>query len=98
MMRKMVRNFAEKECGPSAKERDDTNNFQLRYGKTGNIGLAGITFPEKYGGVGADYISYAITIELSRVDASIGTTLAAHSNLCCNAIAQFGTQAQKKNI
>ncbi|KUO74862.1 MAG: acyl-CoA dehydrogenase [Desulfosporosinus sp. BRH_c37] len=98
MMRKMVRDFAEKECGPGAEERDEAEEFSLEiYKKAGALGLAGITFPEEYGGVGADYISYAIAVEeLSRVDASVGVTISAHSSLCCNPIAMFGTDEQKK--
>ncbi len=97
MMRKMVRDFAEKECGPGAEERDETEEFSMEiWKKCGELGLAGITFPEEYGGVGADYISYAIAVEeLSRVDASVGVTISAHASLCCNPIAMFGTDAQK---
>jgi butyryl-CoA dehydrogenase len=97
MMRKMVRDFAEKECGPGAEERDESEEFSMEiWKKAGELGLAGITFPEEYGGVGADYISYAITVEeLSRVDASVGVTISAHASLCCNPIAMFGTEAQK---
>lgn len=97
MMRKMVRDFAEKECGPGAGERDETEEFSVEiWKKAGALGLAGITFPEEYGGVGADYISYAITVEeLSRVDAAVGVTISAHASLCCNPIAMFGTEAQK---
>jgi len=98
MMRKMVRDFAEKECGPGAEERDESEQFSEEiWHKLGELGLAGITFPEEYGGVDADYISYAIAIEeLSRVDASVGVVIAAHSSLCANPIALFGTEAQKK--
>jgi len=98
MMRKMVRDFAEKECGPGAEERDEAEEFSEEiWRKAGALGLAGITFPEEYGGVGADYISYAITVEeLSRVDASVGVTISAHASLCANPIALFGTEEQKK--
>ena len=98
MMRKMVRDFAEKECGPGAEERDEKEEFSMEiWKKAGELGLAGVTFPEEYGGVGADYISYAITVEeLSRVDASVGVTISAHASLCCNPIAKFGTEEQKK--
>ena len=98
MMRKMVRDFAEKECGPGAEHRDETEEFSVDiWKKAGELGLAGITFPEEYGGMGADYISYAITVEeLSRVDASVGVTISAHSSLCTNPIYKFGTEAQKQ--
>lgn len=98
MMRKMVRDFAEKECAAGAEERDETEEFSVEiWKKCGELGLAGVTFPEEYGGVGADYISYAITVEeLSRVDASVGVTISAHASLCANPIAMFGTDEQKK--
>lgn len=97
MMRKMVRDFAENECGPGAEERDEKEEFPREiWSKLTKLGLAGITFPEEYGGVGADYISYAIAVEeLSRVDASVGVMVSAHSSLCANPIYKFGTEAQK---
>ena len=100
MMRKMVRDFAEKECGPGAEERDENEEFSMEiWKKCGELGLAGVTFPEEFGGVGADYISYAITVEeLSRVDASVGVTISAHASLCCNPISIFGTQEQKEKF
>lgn len=98
MMRKMVRDFAEEEVAPGAEERDEQEEFPLSlWKKCGELGLAGITFPEEYGGVGADYISYAITIEeLSRADASLGVTISAHSSLCANPIYKFGSEEQKQ--
>ncbi|TGE31281.1 acyl-CoA dehydrogenase [Desulfosporosinus sp. Sb-LF] len=98
MMRKMVRDFAENECAAGAEERDEHEEFSVDiWKKCGELGLAGVTFPEEYGGVGADYISYAITVEeLSRVDASVGVTISAHASLCANPIAMFGTEEQKK--
>ncbi|MDR0357003.1 MAG: acyl-CoA dehydrogenase [Clostridiales Family XIII bacterium] len=98
MMRKMVRDFAEKEAGPGAEERDENEEFPMElWKKCAELGLAGITFPEEYGGVGADYISYAITVEeLSRVDAALGVTISAHSSLCANPILLFGSEEQKQ--
>jgi alkylation response protein AidB-like acyl-CoA dehydrogenase len=98
MMRDMVRKFAEEEVAPGSEERDENEEFPLElWKKCGELGLAGVTFPEEYDGVGADYISYAITVEeLSRVDASLGVTISAHSSLCANPIYLFGTEEQKK--
>ena len=100
MIRKMVRDFAETECQPGAEERDEKEEFPMDlWKKCGELGLTGITFPEEYGGIGADYISYAITIEeLSRVDASLGVTISAHSSLGANPIFMFGTEEQKKKF
>ncbi|MCL1983622.1 MAG: acyl-CoA dehydrogenase [Clostridiales bacterium] len=100
MMREMVRNFAEQEIAPGIEERDELEEFpEELWKKCGELGLAGVTFPEEYGGVGADYISYGITIEeISRVDASLGVTVSAHSSLCANPINIFGTDEQKKKF
>ena len=98
MIREMVRNFSEQECGPGAEERDEHEEFPMElWKKCGELGLTGITFPEEYGGIGADYLSYGIAIEeLSRVDASLGVTISAHSSLCSNPIYLFGTDEQKQ--
>ena len=98
MMRKMVRDFAEKECAAGAGERDEKEEFPREiWNKLAELGLAAITLPEEYGGVGADYLCYAIAIEeLSRVDSSVAVTVAAHSSLCANPINLFGTEEQKE--
>jgi alkylation response protein AidB-like acyl-CoA dehydrogenase len=98
MMRKMVRDFAEAEAGPGAEQRDENEEFPLELWKQcGELGLAGVTLPEEYGGVEADYLSYVITVEeLSRVDAALGVTVSAHSSLCANPILLFGTEEQKQ--
>lgn len=99
LIREMVRAFAEAEVAPTAKERDEEEKFdrELMFDKLGELGLAGVVFPEEYGGAGADYISYAIAVEeLSRVCASTGVTLSAHLSLCANPIYMFGTEEQKQ--
>jgi len=58
--------------------------------------LLGILFPEEYGGAGLGYVEYATAIEeLSRVDGSVGISVAAHNSLCSNHIYQYGNEAQK---
>ncbi|TDL74684.1 acyl-CoA dehydrogenase [Rhodococcus qingshengii] len=98
MMQKMVREFALNECEPTAAQRDEEEYFDIKiWQKMAELGLCGIPWPEEYGGAGADYMSYVITVEeLSRVDASIGTTLAAHSSLAGWPVFKFGTEAQKQ--
>ena len=99
LIREMVRDFAEAEIAPSARERDEEERFDrpLMFDKLAELGLTGIVFPESYGGAGADYISYAIAVEeLSRVCASTGVTLSAHLSLCANPIYLFGTEEQKQ--
>ncbi|AHF06834.1 acyl-CoA dehydrogenase [Desulfitobacterium metallireducens] len=100
MMRKMVRDFAENVCAKGLEERDEKEEWSREiWNQLAELGLAGITFPEEYGGAGADYISYAIAVEeLSRVDASVGVTLSAHASLGSNPINMFGTDEQKKKF
>ncbi len=101
LIRDMVREFAETEVAPSAKDRDEEERFdrELMFDRLAELGLTGIVFPEEYGGAGADYISYAIAVEeLSRVCASTGVTLSAHLSLCANPIYLFGTEEQKQKF
>ena len=97
MLRDMVRDFAENECGPGAAERDEKEQFDRSiFDKMAELGLTGTVFPEEYGGADTDYISYAIAVEeISRVDASMGVTLSAHTSLGANPIYKFGTREQK---
>jgi len=63
----------------------------------GQLGLTGIPWPEEYGGGGCDFISYVIAVEeLSRVDASTGTTLSAHTSLAGWPVYKYGNEEQKK--
>ncbi len=99
LIRDMVREFAEKEIAPSAKERDEEERFdrELMFDRLAELGLTGIVFPDEYGGAGADYICYAIAVEeLSRVCASTGVTLCAHLSLASNPIYFYGTEKQKQ--
>jgi alkylation response protein AidB-like acyl-CoA dehydrogenase len=99
LLRQTVRSFAEKEVAPGIRERDEQERFDraVMFDRLGELGLAGIVFPEEYGGAEADYISYAIAVEeLSRVCASTGVTLSAHLSLGANPIYMFGSEEQKK--
>lgn len=99
MTKRMVRDFAEKELRPQAAERDEKEEFaRAIFDKMGTLGLTGIPFPEEYGGGGSDYLSYVITVEeISRVEAATGTTLSAHTSLCCWPLFKYGNEEQKKN-
>jgi butyryl-CoA dehydrogenase len=98
MIRKMVRDFAENEIAPIAQETDKSEQFPWEIiRKMGELGLMGLPFSEKYGGAGADTVSYAIAMEeISRVCGSTGITLAAHTSLCTFPIYHFGSEAQKR--
>ncbi|KMY51985.1 acyl-CoA dehydrogenase [Peribacillus loiseleuriae] len=98
MIRKMVRDFAKKEVEPTAAERDEEERFdRTLFDKMAELGLTGIPWPEKYGGIGSDYLAYCIAVEeLSRVCASTGVTLSAHISLAGWPIYSFGTEEQKQ--
>ncbi|MFS8651451.1 MAG: acyl-CoA dehydrogenase [Caldibacillus sp.] len=98
MIRKMVRDFAENEVAPTAAERDEEERFDREiFDKMAELGLTGIPWPEEYGGIGSDYLAYAIAVEeLSRVCASSGVVLSAHTSLASWPIYRFGTEEQKQ--
>lgn len=100
MLRKMVRDFATKDVEPTAAERDEEERFDREiFDQMAELGLTGIPWPEEYGGIGADFVSYAIAVEeLSRVDASIGVTLSAHISLASWPIYKYGNEEQKQNF
>jgi alkylation response protein AidB-like acyl-CoA dehydrogenase len=95
---KSVREFAEGEIAPHVMEWDESSHFPLELvPKLAEMGLLGVIFPEEYGGAGLGYIEYATVIEeLSRVDGSIGLTVAAHNSLCTNHIYKFANEEQKR--
>ncbi|WP_335871442.1 acyl-CoA dehydrogenase [Bacillus sp. 2205SS5-2] len=98
MIRKMVRNFAMNEVAPTAAERDEEERFDREiFDKMAELGLTGIPWPEEYGGIGSDYLAYCIAVEeLSRVCASTGVTLSAHTSLAGWPIYKFGSEEQKQ--
>ncbi len=97
MLRDMVRDFAENEVEPLAREMDKTENIPKGLiDKMGELGIMGIPVPEKYGGVGMDTVAYATAImELAKVDASVAITVAAHTSLGTMPIVLAGTEEQK---
>src|SRR5215471_1808411 len=97
-MKMSVREFAEAEIAPHVMEWDEAQHFPIELKpKLAELGLMGVIFPEEYGGAGLGYVEYATAIEeLSRVDGSVGISVAAHNSLCSNHIFQYGTEAQKQ--
>ena len=98
LLRKSVREFAEKEIKPIAQELDEKAEFSVELTKKmGDLGLFGVFVPEEYGGQEMDYLSYIIAVEeLARVDSSQAATIAAHNSLGIGPLLQFGTEEQKK--
>jgi butyryl-CoA dehydrogenase len=97
-VREMVREFARKEVAPVARELDRSQEFPWEnIRKMGELGLLGVPWDEGLGGAGMDEFSYYITIhELSRVDASHGLTVSAHTNLGTSPIVEFGSPEQRR--
>ncbi len=98
LLRESVREFSLKEIAPRVKEMDEKKEIPedlLR--KIAEMGYLGIIFPPEYGGAGLSYIDYCIILEeISKVDPSIGLTIAAHNSLCSNHIYLFGNEEQKR--
>ncbi len=97
-LRKSVREFAEREIAPNVRKWDDACEYPLATIKElGKLGLMGVIFPPEFGGAGLGYVEYVLAIEeLSRVDGSVGITVAAHTSLCTNHIWLAGTEEQKR--
>ncbi len=97
LMRKLFREFAEKEVKPLAAEIDEEERFPIEnVKKMAEIGMMGIPFESKYGGSDGDNLSYILAVEeLSKVCATTGVILSAHTSLCCNPIYTYGTEEQK---
>ncbi|HBX22424.1 MAG TPA: acyl-CoA dehydrogenase [Desulfotomaculum sp.] len=100
MIRKTVRDFAEKEIAPKAGPMDEAEEYDYNlWGQMAEMGLTGIPFSEEYEGAGMDNLSYAIGVEeLSRVCASSGVLISAHTSLCSWPIYNFGTEEQKQQF
>jgi short/branched chain acyl-CoA dehydrogenase len=96
-IRRLVRDFAEREVRPVAEELDREKRFPYDIvQKLGDLGLMGIPYPAEYGGGGADTLSYTIAVEeLARVDSSVAITVAAHTSLGTWPIYAFGSDAHK---
>jgi len=97
LIRETVREFAEREIRPVAKELDEKAQFSHELTKKiGELGLFGMTLPEKYGGQGLDTLSYILAVEeIARVDGSQAATLAAHNSLGISPLFNYGSEDQK---
>jgi butyryl-CoA dehydrogenase len=100
LLQKSVREFAESEVKPLAKELDETGRFPRDvFEKAAELGLTGIALPEAEGGAGFDHIAYSIVIEeISRCCASTGVILSVQNSLYCDPLHRFGTDEQKRKF
>ncbi|HEY8364018.1 MAG TPA: acyl-CoA dehydrogenase [Haloplasmataceae bacterium] len=98
LMQKMYREFALKEIKPLAATIDEEETFPIEnVKKMAQIGMMGIPIPKSYGGSSADTLAYILAVEeISKVCATTGVILSAHTSLCCQPILDFGTEEQKQ--
>ncbi|HEY8079451.1 MAG TPA: acyl-CoA dehydrogenase family protein [Labilithrix sp.] len=98
LLRKTVREFAQREVLPHARKWDADERFPKEIvPRLAELGLLGIRIPEEYGGSGMDMQSYAICVEeIARADGSLALTVASHNGLGTGHILAFGSEAQKK--
>lgn len=98
LFQQMIRSFAEKEVKPLAAEIDEQERFPVEtVAKLAKIGVMGIPVPVEYGGAGGDNLMYSIAVEeLSRVCATTGVVVSAHTSLCIAPILENGTEEQKQ--
>ena len=93
-----VRDLSERLIRPNIRQWDEEQHFPTElFRQLGNQGLMGMLVPVEYGGAGLGYREYvAAIVELSRVDGSVGLSMAAHNSLCTNQILMFGNEVQKQ--
>lgn len=98
LLRQSVRDFAETVIKPMARELDEKEAFSIELTrKMGQMGLFGMTVPQKFGGQGMDTLSYIIAVEeLARIDGSQAATLAAHNSLGVYPILKYGSKEQRE--
>ena len=98
MIAQSIRDFAEQNIKPYIMEWDEVQTFPIPlFKKLGEMGFMGVLVPHELGGSGLGYHEYITIIEeISKVDPSIGLSVAAHNSLCTNHILAFGSEEQKK--
>lgn len=98
LMRKLFREFSEKEVKPIAADIDEEERFPVEtVEKMKAMGMMGIPFESRYGGSDGDNLSYILAVEeLSKVCGTTGVILSAHTSLGCNPIYTYGNEEQKE--
>jgi len=97
-LRESVASFCSQEVAPIASKIDESNEFPRSiWPKLGELGVLGMTVEQSYGGVDLGYLAHTVVMEeISRASASVGLSYGAHSNLCVNQIARYGSEDQKQ--
>ena len=100
LLQRSVREFAEAEVKPRARELDETGHYPRDFvAKAAELGLLAVAVPESYGGSGMDHVSYSIVIEeIARVCASSSVILSVQNSLYCDPVLRFGTEEQKQKF
>ncbi|HYM30021.1 MAG TPA: acyl-CoA dehydrogenase family protein [Candidatus Cybelea sp.] len=98
MIRDAARKFAAERLTPFAAERERTATFPREaFKEMGALGFLGMTVPERWGGVGADYVSYALALEeIAAGDGGVSTVVSGHNSVGCMPVLEYGTEAQKE--
>jgi len=93
-----ARDFARREIDPIVEEHDEAQKYPMEaMKKAAELGFLGVIFPEEYGGAGLGYVEYVLVVtELSKVDPSVGISVAAHNSLCTNHIYKYGNEEQRQ--
>ena len=97
-IRATARAFAESEIAPQAAQWDRDKHIPLDVmARMGRLGLFGVCVPERWGGAGADFVSYVLAMEeICRGDAGVGNMMAATNSPYCAAVLAFGNDDQKE--
>ena len=97
MVAQAAKDFAKQHIEPNISIWDEKQIFPIEvFRKAGELGFMGVLVPEQYGGSGLNYHEYiAIIEEISKIDPSIGLSIAAHNSLCTNHILSFANEEQK---
>ncbi len=100
MVRNSVREFAQAEIAPLAREYDEEEKFpKPQLAGLAEMGLLGMIIPEEYGGAGFDSVSYALALEeIAKADAAVAVIVGVTNSVCCYPILSFGTEEQKQKF